>query len=823
MSKSSGGSNKKISNEAKKKAPEVGRKKGDIKKTAGIKKTTEMGQWEFSHTVAFWGLAVLLFLPPYFRGLFFQPEQERALIFAAVIFWFAWLWKWSKRDYSLLSHPLDYFILAFPVVYLISAFQSANYGLAVDEVVKTTLYFLVYWLASRLVRNEKDIATILQVIYISAVGVALAGLATATGIIHINDGFLNGRIYSTFQYPNALASYLAAVTFIGIYLWRRAGSPELGGTGGTGLKDVPAWLNFNNINQYLYAIGNFLLLAVFLGTKSNGGMLVFSIVFILFIFGLPKGNRIPVIIHFILVSILSFIAIRQFLDAVAINKTGLAWLWIFAGLGLVIAGQALYSFSERKGLPQWIAAHKKIVIALVLILVVSGCVGAGVYINSHSDTVKNMAEEIRLRNATERMYFFQDAMKMFKERPIIGWGGGGWQEAYRAYQSYFYNSNQVHGHYFQVMVEAGILGILIMIGIWVSFLYAAHRLYHGTKDTTRLLVLTITMAAVLIGLHAVIDFDLSLSALALVLWTIFGFVRGIGVYSSNSIVEEKKGKKYVPPNYSILAAVSVIPVIIILFAGSLAAAGNYATQAGKYIQGQNLNQGIKLLQKASAYNPFNADYHTIFARVYQQQGKFDEGIAEAQAALSLSKYSTTRHADLVALYLAGTKNNEDAVNTAEKTLALAPFQIQWYELLSQACFVTGYNELTGGNRDAAKQYLEKAVQVPARIQSQMDSLSDQEKRLWKDAPLLSTTPAVKLSVGASQYILGMWPEAEANLQAASQDEKSKGEAVLWLSILKDKQGKSQEAKDLLEQAKKLVPQLAQGYESLKSLQVFVAE
>lgn len=821
MSKSSDKSNKKLSTGVKKKAPEAGRKKGDIKKTADIKKITEMGQWELSHKVAFWGLAILLFLPPYFRGLFFQPEQERALIFAAVIFWFAWLWKWSRRDYSFLSHPLDYFVLAFPAVYLISAFQAANYGLAVDEVVKATLYFLVYWLASRLVRNEKDIVTILQVIYISAVGVAVAGLATATGIIHINDGFLDGRIYSTFQYPNALASYLAAVAFMGFYLWRKAAALEPdGAVGGKTLKNSPARLNFNNISQYLYAMGNFLLLTVFLGTGSNGGALVFSMVFILFMIGLPKGNRIPIIIHFILVGTLSFIAVRQFLDSVALNKTGLACLWVLAGLVLVIAGQALYRYGERKGLLQWIATHKNIVLALVLLAVVAGGVGAGVYVNSHSDVVKNLAEEIRLRNATERFYFYHDALKMFAQRPILGWGGGGWQEAYRVYQSYFYNSNQVHGDYFQIMVEAGILGLLVIAGIWAGFLYIAHRLYHGARENkaNRFLVWTITIAAVSIGLHAVIDFDLSLSAQALVLWTMLGLAKGIGVYSSSSLVDGKKSKKYVPPNYSVFTAVSVFSVIVILFAGSLAAAGNYATQAGKYIQGQNPNRGIELLQKASAYNPSNADYHTALARVYQATGKFDEGIAEAQTALSLSKYSALRHADLVALYLAN-KNNEDAVNTAEKTLSLAPFQIQWHELLSRSYFMAGYNELTGGNQDTAKQYLEKAIQVPVKIQGQMDSLSDQEKQLWKDAPPLSTTPAVKLSVGVSQYILGMWPEAEANLLAASQDEKSKGEAMVWLSVLKDKHGKEQEAQDLLEQAKKLVPQLAQSYEGLKSLPV----
>jgi tetratricopeptide (TPR) repeat protein len=249
----------------------------------------------------------------------------------------------------------------------------------------------------------------------------------------------------------------------------------------------------------------------------------------------------------------------------------------------------------------------------------------------------------------------------------------------------------------------------------------------------------------------------------------------------------------------------------------MAAAGSYSKQAGSYIQKQNINQGVSLLQKAAAYNPFNPDYHSYLASIYQQLGKYEEGISEAQKALSLSKYSAPRYADLTNLLISGKKDNGDAIDAAERALSLAPFQIQWYELLARTYFMAGYNEMAAGNLDVAKEYFEKSVQVPQRIQDRMDSLTDQEKRLWKDAPLLSATPQVQLSVGESQYILGFWPEAEANLNAALQSEKSKGEAALWLSALKSRQGQEQEASELLEQAKKLVPNMVQNYEGLKNI------
>lgn len=116
------------------------------------------------------------------------------------------------------------------MIYVLAAFNAANYGLAVDEVVKNVLYFLVYWAVVQLVREDAGISRLLHVVYIAAVGAALAGLATATGIIRIKDGFLDGRIYSSFQYPNALASYLAAAGFLGLFFWQKNGFLSLGAT-----------------------------------------------------------------------------------------------------------------------------------------------------------------------------------------------------------------------------------------------------------------------------------------------------------------------------------------------------------------------------------------------------------------------------------------------------------------------------------------------------------------------------------------------------------------------------------------------------------------
>lgn len=68
------------------------------------------------------------------------------------------------------------------------------------------------------VTEEKGAVRLLNIIALGGCLAGVAGLFTATGLISIKDGFVGGRIYSTFQYPNALASFLAVAFIVTLYL-----------------------------------------------------------------------------------------------------------------------------------------------------------------------------------------------------------------------------------------------------------------------------------------------------------------------------------------------------------------------------------------------------------------------------------------------------------------------------------------------------------------------------------------------------------------------------------------------------------------------------
>lgn len=275
----------------------------------------------------------------------------------------------------------------------------------------------------------------------------------------------------------------------------------------------------------------------------------------------------------------------------------------------------------------------------------------------------------------------------------------------------------------------------------------------------------------------------------------------------------RRHKKERPAKPAVLAAATVLCAVVFLAGGSLAAAGNYAQKAGVYLQAGNAQQGLAELQKAVSYNPFNADYHGELARFYMATGQPQQALTEALQTAARSERSADARALLAQAYLANGKYAE-AIAHARRAVELAPYQSNWYETLAGIYANAGRGELQAGQKDAARKHLQDALQVPAMITARVNGLGPEEKRLWKDAPMLAVTPHLQLYLGEAEYMLGQLPQAEKDLQAASGDNQAKGEALTWLAALKHKQGKEAEAQKLLKQAEAVNKGYANMYSQL---------
>ncbi len=771
---------------------------------------------DWLHRTAFWGLALLLLFPPYFRGLFFAPEQEKALIFAALVFWLTFLWSWLRSGQKFLRGPLDYFALALPVVYILSSFVAVNKGLAIDEVIKNILYFLVYWSASRLIRNQEDVHKLLHVIYISAIGVALAGLATAAGIINIQDGFnvaqYGGFISSTFQYHNALATYLSAVFIIGTYFWYQSFS-----TTNTGqVFGDQGWFANLKVPNYLYACGNLLLLTVLLASKSRAGLLVFALVFAVYLLGAGSQRRFYMLLMTGGLSVVAYILSAKFISLVQESSNhGQAWLWIAGGILLVLAAQFLLSVIHNLLNSKWDDNPKKYLVAFASLIVMVIAAGL-IWISGKPGFIDKITSFDFLWTAYHRMYYMESAMEMIKQRPILGWGGGGWQEAYEAFLNFRYTTRQAHSYYFQVGVETGFAGIAIVLGIWISYIALTCGIIRKyVNDMFRRQLIWLFLAIFLmIGGHALIDFDLSLSAITIVLWCVFGMTSALATPVESKSQLRQNSLKYLSP-----IVATVFMIIIFCVAGILAQANSLAETGYRFLSSNNADQGIEYIGKASSFNPYNSNYHMILSKAYANQDNPKIALVEAKMAVNQSKYSFNTRNNYIQIALVAGENSL-AARENKRIYGLAPNDIEAYEEYAKNYLNLGIKELQSGNRNAAKEDLNKALDVSSLISRREKILSDIDKSLW-EGPLLIETDRIYLVKGQAAYCLGMFSDSLGYLQQAAQTQNSdiNGQALLWQALVQERKGNQLESNKLIDQINTLKPQLVQSYMTLKNIPV----
>ena len=81
-------------------------------------------------------------------------------------------------------------------------------------------------------------------------------------------------------------------------------------------------------------------------------------------------------------------------------------------------------------------------------------------------------------NAIQRLAFFRDGIRVFRDHPLLGAGLGGFESLLYGYQSFHYETKYVHNHYIQVLLDCGLIGFLLYLAVLVLTLLA---LWKGRK------------------------------------------------------------------------------------------------------------------------------------------------------------------------------------------------------------------------------------------------------------------------------------------------------------------------------------------------------
>ncbi len=362
--------------------------------------------------------------------------------------------------------------------------------------------------------------------------------------------------------------------------------------------------------------------------------------------------------------------------------TGSAEVWIVLPLCLgalvLIGSTVIYSSLNLRDLfkAQWVFPWKKMIGIPIFLLVVA----TGIFSASLSENweylKKQPAHTFVISAYVDRFMVWEVANLMILEKPLWGWGAGGFRTHYLEKLAEFLrnpeneafissanstrgsNANQAHNDYLQMTVDWGLAGIFLFIGIIAMTVGSSIRkiLSQDEVDTKILLAGTL-LSIFFILFDSLVNFPLYLPAPSMLFWILIG----ITLWLSLSLKEEESDEN----NHKISLAASWFIRGISLFLIGLLLVSGYITL--KRFKG-NLayKQGMKLLMSGKTGE---ADI------LIQRALLYDPSLGEAYLQR--------------ANYLSGTKETTLAVHNAFQAFQYGTDDVERYLVLAQAILKNG--------------------------------------------------------------------------------------------------------------------------------------
>lgn len=167
-------------------------------------------------------------------------------------------------------------------------------------------------------------------------------------------------------------------------------------------------------------------------------------------------------------------------------------------------------------------------------------------IEDHLSSMTNIATDA---SNLERINRWNSAIKMFKERPVLGFGPGTYMFNYAGYQmspdrtiisTNFGDKGNAHSEYIGPLSESGILGAFSFILILLTTVYTAVNILYKTKDIN----IKITVFGCFLGLityyvHGFLNNFLDTDKISVPFWGFTAVIVALDLVSKQQIVSQK--------------------------------------------------------------------------------------------------------------------------------------------------------------------------------------------------------------------------------------------------------------------------------------------
>lgn len=775
-------------------------------------------------SLIFWLLStiviIFLFWAPFQKGLFngrsvdFDRPLYSALVWGAIILFFIGMKLFSIWKLEKLSDISSVAVWLLPLTYIISLSSAASTYLAWNHVWIQMLYASFFLLGYYLTQNKVGVTILKNAFIASAYFIVIFGLfnwfGNKEGIYTLIKWFrvvsstlnfyrdavmsdANGaRLTSVFQYANSYAAFLIAVLLCSLYL----------------IVVSTRWFSIA-----IHAFMAVPIIISFFLTLSRGGLVILPVVLLVVLPFLKPTRQILYLIQTVIAFALSLIILNKITNiGIELSQKYVSSLSIsgwFTLLSVSMINAAL-AVGIQKWISPWLEQKgsrlNKIRWANIFLpagVIVVGALAALLLLNDTGitkllpDNVRTRIENINFQqhSVLERGTFYKDALKLVKDYPLFGAGGGAWAALYEKYQNNPYTSREAHNFFLQYLVEVGILGFIVFL-LFIAFIfYVFIRNYIKQSDETRPQRFIFYILVISLLIHSMIDFDLSYVYLGFLLFLSLGIMisdDSIPVAGKLKITESKY--RWVYP--------SIVTILSIIFFFNstqlLSASGMYLQSRAATESGQNINDIMTVLDKAIELQDANPDYNALKLDILMQAYSQTSDEAYYSEALKLVEHITVkephnrqlidRH---IAIYTAKGQTDK-ALEIVNREISNFPWDITFYENKIRMNVELGDKARLENDSEQRDKHWNEALATYEQVLDQMKMLEELPEGQLQGREF-KVTAAMSQSLGQMEYIRGNYDAAENFLKTMVTPEQLNdptGRIIIrWYLAALKKQGK----------------------------------
>lgn len=678
--------------------------------------------------------------------------------------------------------------LLLPATYALSLIGAASRYMAMNLLFVQSMYAAVFIIALYLLQQKQLNVVIQNAILTIAYVIVGFGLLNWLGSWKFAGGLVgwfsntvrngkyldavmtdsNGlRLTSIFQYANTYAAFLMAFLFVAVFALVRS----------------KKWYGTLTHSFMLVPIIVSLLL-----TLSRGGLVMLPVVFILLLLFLKPAQQILWIIHLGISGITALLVTNPLttlgteLNTAYTSSAALkAWAYLLGASAVVaVLGWVIQKFvspwlqsklggsETRKFTGLWIPLGSVAAVAIVAFLLI----GTGLK-SILPDNIETRLENINFKqhSVLERFTFYKDAMKVVKDYPILGSGGGGWASLYEEYQNNPYVSRQVHNFFLQYLIEVGIVGFIVFMGFIGFIFYKYIRAYLKRDKDEFHNGFFFYIIALSILIHSLLDFNMSYAFMGIL---VFIGLAGMGVAMDSKPLRQSWNKAGLRVGY--FAVLTIGTVFLLFLSIKYIGSSNDALKGKSLISVSTSYEEIKtpLVKALDArpYHPEAATYLSTLDMTVFRQTQDEQYLAEASDVLTRAIKSEPYNKNLLfqlAAYYDLKGQPELALAVYRDNAGKFNWDITWYESLinRSQTLAAAANE----QKDEAKkqEYLTTGLDAYKHVVDGIEHLKTLPPEQLQGRPF-SVTPVIALNAGKLQVMSGQNDAAAATLKLGLTDD-----------------------------------------------------